>query len=182
MSLLGRPKRKLPWSEVRLRFSDVLPEAKLSDGPAWVAWHEGPSIASIQAAVGDLTGWQWKAVTPGLVAAMPPDSDGSTVWMRRSLGSAALARGLVRFYAAHNRYFTTDQERYWQRFADICDEDVPAPVAYPLIDHITDALLTLPDPDSSADDPDADEIDRLSARLRRHGYERLWAEAYKSVG
>jgi hypothetical protein len=181
MSLLGRPRRKLPWTELRERFLVVLPDAKCSDEPAWVAWHEGPSIASVQEAMGELPGWQWKAVRPGLSVPLPPGDEGSILWMRRSLGTASLGRAVVRFYAAHNRYFTTDQDRYWQRFADICDHDVPAPISYPIIEHITEALLTLPDPDPSADDASADEIDRLSARLRRHGYERLWAEAFKAV-
>jgi hypothetical protein len=178
VTLLGKPRRKATWDDLQSRFAAVVPGASFGAG-TWVAWRDGPSIATVQARVGDTPGWEWRAVSPSTEAAMPPETDAPTLWMRRSISEGALARGLVRFYAAHNRYFTTDQDRYWQRFADICDEDEPPPVTYPIVEHITAELLATPDPGGELL---GDPIDRLSARLRSLGYERLWASAYRNVG
>jgi hypothetical protein len=198
VALLGKPRRKLSWDDLRARLADVGPPDLTDSGPnaepggaspTWVAWHEGPSIATVQAAVGDTPGWQWRAVAPSPEPSVPPPAESPTVWVRRSLSRPALAVALVRFYGAHGRYFTTADERGREKFALICDVDDPVRSGYPIVDLIADELLAA---DSArfaasaqgdvASGPRPHDIDELSDLLRDLNYERLWAEAYKAVG
>src|ERR1051326_6861824 len=72
-----RPMRKPSWREVRERIgahldaqgvswsaSDV--EARTgAHGACWIAWHEGPSIATVRNSC-ELPGWTWRAELPVL--------------------------------------------------------------------------------------------------------------------
>lgn len=183
MRLLGRPGRKLSWDELRARLAAVLPAgAEVSDDPAstWVRWHEGPSVSAVQQAVGETPGWEWRAVVPDPEPSLPPVSETPTVWVRRSYSPRALMVALVRFYGSEGRYFTLDDERGRARFAALLDEDDPATCGYPIVEDIVEQCFALADPGPLPDGP-VPVIDALSGRLRRLGYEKLWAEAFKRV-
>ncbi|MGD9792551.1 MAG: hypothetical protein AB7V43_03625 [Acidimicrobiia bacterium] len=194
MSLLGRPRRKLSWDDLAHRLRDVGPgDLQLfhDDTCTWISWHEGPSIATVQAAVGDTIGWEWRSVAPSTEPSLPPSvtevaapSGAAVLWVRRSLSVPALATALVRFYGAHSRYFTTGDERWRERFAVICDVDDPAVSGFPIVDEIAARLLDHHHANTGAagsDDEPLHPIDALSNSLRALGYENLWAEAYKVV-
>ena len=134
----------------------------------------------MQDRVGDLAGWEWRAVSPACSPSEPPDSGTNVVWIRRSFSPRALAVALVRFYGSKGRYFNTADERGREAFAQLCDVDDPAMSGYPIVDAIADALLGTTDPDPAAARL-GDTVDDLSAKLHRLGYERLWAEAFKNV-
>jgi hypothetical protein len=181
VALLVKPRRKPNWSQVTERLRAIGPaDLTCSDDldPRWVHWHEGPSIATVQAAAGELLGWEWRAVAPAVTPSQPPETGASTLWVRRSLSIPALAVAVVRFYGARGRYFTVADERGHQGFAEICDTDDPARSGYPIVDAIAAMLVEAVDP---ARLPVGGEIDALSARLRELGYERLWAAAYRAV-
>jgi hypothetical protein len=185
MALLPRPGRRESWEALRLRLLAAAgPGATASeDGVSWVAWHEGPSIAMVQEAVGSTPGWQWAAVAPALRASMPPPAEpGSTptIWVRRSFSDRALAVALVRFYGSAGRYFTTADERHREPFARLLDVADPASAArYPIVEAITTLLLERQDPDPVP--PTGDAVDDLSDKLRHLGYENLWAIAFHRV-
>ncbi|MGE0877765.1 MAG: hypothetical protein AB7L13_00620 [Acidimicrobiia bacterium] len=190
MALLGRPSRKPTWADLRDRFAALSPSLLPPDTefgpldhpaqPAWVRWHNGPAISSVQAAIGEVPGWQWRAVAPALTPGMPPAAaEPLTLWIRRSFSPRALAVGLVRFYASQNRHFTLDDERGREPFALLLDVDEPEVSGYPIVEGIVDRLLAAPDVDPVDDDIAV--IDALSHKLRRLGYDNLWAEAYKAV-
>lgn len=189
---LGRPSRKPTPEEVRERLlvvSGELAHAGLEvgddDGVPWVAWCDGPAVATVQAAAGELTGWEWIATMPDVEAGPARPEPAGRVWARRAYTERALVTGLVRFYGMRSRYFTTADERYFEEFVGVLDTDDPARSGYPIVDAVVDAALAAPDPDPVAATADraagAATIDVLSARLRRIGYERLWAQAYKAV-
>lgn len=201
VSLLGRPRRKLSWDDLAQRLRAVGPDDLTffhDETTTWVSWHEGPSIASVQAAVGDTIGWEWRSVAPSTEPSLPPSAaemaqsgaqpagprpTGPVLWVRRSLSVPALATALVRFYGAHGRYFTTADERWRERFALVCDVDDPAVSGYPIVDEITSKLLEHHQAMSgdAAGGGQLHPIDVLSDNLRALGYENLWAEAYKVV-
>lgn len=191
---IALPSRKPSWPDVRGRVAVALERARPGlavrfgeEGPHWVAWHEGPSITTVAALVGELTGWQWAAVAPTAEPAEPPvgpAGQAQTLWVRRSLSERAIASSLVRFYGARGRYFrTTDAARYREAFAAICDVDDPSRSGYPIVDAVVDLLLGAGATHSAGHGGGApgDPIDELSARLERLGYDNLWARAYAQV-
>jgi hypothetical protein len=182
MSLLGKPRRKPTWADLGARFDSTVPGSQHStDGDAtWVAWHEGPSIATVQEAMGEIPGWEWRAVAPATEPALPPPATGSVIWVRRSFDRATLASAIVRYQAAYNRTFHSGDERGRQRLADLLDHDLPATVHYPIVDLVAKWLLES-DAVPATDPPPETELDELSEKLRVLGYDRLWAEAYKLV-
>ena len=180
LRILGRPGRKPSWADLRPRLLDAAgPGASVSDdeGLPWVAWHEGPSIATVQAAAGETPGWEWAAMAPDVEVPLPPPSTTPVIWVRRSYSVRALATGLVRFHAAHGRIFTTADQRGRETFARLVDVDDPARSGYPIVDLMVDLLLDRPDPDPQP--PTGSAIDDLAGKLRRLGYDNLWAVAYK---
>jgi len=182
MSLLGKPRRKPTWRDLGQRFDIAVPGSHHSteDGPTWLAWHEGPSIASVQAAVGDIPGWEWRAVAPATQPALPPPGPGSIIWVRRSFEMTTLATAVVRYHGAYGRPFNSGDERGRQRLADLLDHDLPDGPRYPIVELVTRWLLESADPEPSTE-PAASELDGLAQKLRHLGYDRLWAEAYKQV-
>ncbi|MCU1343893.1 MAG: hypothetical protein JWL70_159 [Acidimicrobiia bacterium] len=183
MSLLGKPRRKPLWADLGPRFIAAVPTAQCSSGDSdstWVAWHEGPSIATVQAAVGEVPGWEWRAVAPAADPALPPPSTGSVIWVRRSFDHTTLASAIVRYQAAYNRAFNSGDERGRQRLADLLDHDLPSPQRDPIVELVAQWLLEFDDPQPPVEPP-ATELDGLAEKLRHLGYDRLWAEAYKQV-
>lgn len=197
---IGRPRRRPEWAEVRDRVISAAGSLGLADlavaapdaTTAWAGWHEGPSVTRLAGVVGDLPGWQWAAVAPATQAPEAPagvSGDGRLLWARRSYSERALLTGLVRFYAAQGRHFTTADERGRPVFAELLDVDDPARSGFPIADTVVDLLLAeTGDPPDAGLDPDVDPqgagpagVDALSARLRAAGYERLWARAYTLV-
>jgi hypothetical protein len=181
MSLLGKPRRKPAWADLAGRLAGAIPAAELStdDQLTWVAWHEGPSIATVQEAVGDVPGWEWRAVAPSTAPTLPPPATTSTIWVRRSFSRPNLASAVVRYHGAYGRPFNSNDERGRQRLADLLDHDLPAPQQYPIVELVAHWLLERDDPAPATTEPP--ELDGLAEKLRRLGYDRLWAEAYKLV-
>jgi hypothetical protein len=189
MSLLGKPRRKPTWADLTVRLTEAVAGATCSidDSATWVEWHEGPSIATVQARVGEAPGWEWRAVAPGTDPALPPPTTASTIWVRRSFERPTLAAAVVRYQAAYGRVFNSSDERGRQRLADLLDQDLPSAQHYPIVELVAQWLLDAPDTsdapvDAPVDTPvEATELDELATKLRRLGYDRLWAEAYRLV-
>ena len=182
MSLLGKPRRKPTWDDLCNRFAEAVPGSHHSTDKdlTWLAWHEGPSIATVQAAVGETPGWEWRAVAPATEPAMPPPGAASTIWVRRSFDRETLAAAIVRYQGAYGRPFNSGNERGRQRLADLLDHDLPASQHYPIVELVAQWLLESDDT-APTDEALATELDELAEKLRRLGYDRLWAEAYKLV-
>jgi len=182
---IGGPRRK-PSAEdlvarVALAVTDLRPGLEVTSGlrpSPWIGWHLGPAITSVQSAVGEVSGWSWAAVAPALDPAEPP-AGRDTLWIRRSFSERALATAVVRFYGMHSRYFSTAEERYRADIAAICDVDDPERSGYPIVDAVVDLLLERPDP--SPGPATGNVLDDLAAKMRRLGYENLWAVAYSRV-
>jgi hypothetical protein len=173
MSLLGRPRRKLTWTDLTARLGEVGPtDLVTSPEPGWVAWHDGPGVSTVLGRLGETVGWEWAVAPTDAVPGSVPTESG-IVFVHRSLSPPALAVALVRFYGAHGRYFSSTDERGREQFARICDADDPQRSGYAIVDAIADAVLAAHDAEPS--------LDELSATMRRLGYEALWADAFKHL-
>ena len=151
----------------------------IGDDPPSLAWHDGPAVATVQAAVGELPGWVWTRDRSYGPPGEAPPTKAATLEVRRSFSDGALAVALVRFYGAKGRHFTTADAAGADDFDALLDVDDPARSGYPIVDAVADLLLAAEEVELP---PGAPRIDALSARLRAVGYEKLWAVAYRQVG
>ena len=177
-----RPKAA-PWEEVRPQVAEAVGRLgaaiAVGDDPPSLAWHDGPAVATVREAVGELAGWAWTRERSFGPSGEAPPTKAPTLEVRRTFSERALAVALVRFYGARGRYFTTADAAGADAFDALLDVDDPARSGYPIVDAVTDLLLAA---DAVAAAPGTDRIDALSARLRAAGYENLWAVAYRRVG
>jgi hypothetical protein len=159
LRFLGRRSAPLSLDDAVSRLRDAGVEPVVEDGAPVVTWTDGPSVVTVAARVGELSGWEW-STEPGE----------RVVLVRRTFSTRSLATALVRFYGSKGRYYTSSDERGLAAFSELLEVDDPERSGYPIVDTVVDLFLELTD--------EVADVDSLSDALRRARYERLWEKAY----